>query len=93
MQATTFIKITGTALLISLSSIFSGCNTTTANAADPVNQGSDEVIQSMAKEELSDGETKGMVYMREEEKLARDVYITLYNKWWKIPGISDTNSG
>ncbi len=31
--------------------------------------------------ELSDTEAEGLVYMREEEKLARDVYQTLYEKW------------
>ncbi len=81
MQSATLIKLTGTAILITMVSIFNGCNTTTANAADSSNQNSDEIIQSIAMEDLSDGETEGMVYMREEEKLARDVYITLYNKW------------
>jgi hypothetical protein len=30
---------------------------------------------------LSDTEVEGLLYMREEEKLARDVYLTLYDKW------------
>ncbi len=30
---------------------------------------------------LSDAEKEGIMYMREEEKLARDVYKTLYDKW------------
>ena len=30
---------------------------------------------------LSAVETENLVYMREEEKLARDVYRTLYNRW------------
>jgi hypothetical protein len=30
---------------------------------------------------LSDGETAGLLKMREEEKLARDVYLTLGEKW------------
>jgi hypothetical protein len=30
---------------------------------------------------LSDAELEGLLYMREEEKLARDVYLTLYEKW------------
>ena len=30
---------------------------------------------------LSDAEKNGILYMREEEKLARDVYKTLYDKW------------
>jgi hypothetical protein len=32
---------------------------------------------------LSDEEEDWLAYMREEEKLARDVYITLYEKWGK----------
>jgi hypothetical protein len=32
---------------------------------------------------LSDDEVYWLTYMREEEKLARDVYATLYNKWGK----------
>ena len=31
--------------------------------------------------ELSEAETEGLLYMREEEKLARDVYLTLYAEW------------
>ena len=30
---------------------------------------------------LSDPEVEGLLYMREEEKLARDVYLTLYEEW------------
>jgi len=30
---------------------------------------------------LSESEVEGLVYMREEEKLARDVYLTLFNQW------------
>jgi len=32
-------------------------------------------------DELSDSEAAGLVFMREEEKLARDVYIYLYQLW------------
>jgi len=32
-------------------------------------------------ETLSDAERAGIRYMREEEKLARDVYLTFYEKW------------
>jgi hypothetical protein len=47
-----------------------------------VNIGIDEnEVETLPKEELSVGETDGLLLMREEEKLARDVYITLYNKW------------
>ena len=31
--------------------------------------------------ELNEAEIEGLLYMREEEKLARDVYLTLYEAW------------
>ena len=38
-------------------------------------------ITSLPSQEVSPVEEEGLVFMREEEKLARDVYITLYEKW------------
>ena len=38
-------------------------------------------INSLPIEALSPAETASLSFMREEEKLARDVYLTLYNKW------------
>jgi len=38
-------------------------------------------IASLPKEPLNPVELSSLSFMREEEKLARDVYITLYNKW------------
>jgi hypothetical protein len=38
-------------------------------------------IASLPIETLSTGERDGLIMMREEEKLAHDVYITLYEKW------------
>jgi len=31
--------------------------------------------------EISEAEADGLAFMREEEKLARDVYLTLYDQW------------
>ena len=42
------------------------------------------LIMSMPKEELSDEEIAGVLEMIEEEKLARDVYLKLY-EIWKVP--------
>ena len=36
---------------------------------------------STSLDELSDSEAAGLVFMREEQKLARDVYIYLYQVW------------
>jgi len=38
-------------------------------------------IISLPNEPLNSAELSSLSFMREEEKLARDVYITLYNKW------------
>jgi hypothetical protein len=38
-------------------------------------------IDQMPVESLSDAEKEGILYMREEEKLAHDVYLTLYEQW------------
>jgi len=44
----------------------------------------EKYILQMPKQSLNSAEVKDLEHMREEEKLARDVYITLYNKW-KLP--------
>jgi hypothetical protein len=38
-------------------------------------------IVQMPRGNLSDVEKEGVLYMREEEKLAHDAYLTLYEKW------------
>jgi hypothetical protein len=40
-----------------------------------------EVTNVDAAGQLTDAEIEGILYMREEEKLARDVYLTLYDAW------------
>lgn len=51
------------------------------------NRGSDfggemeSVLESVEISSLYDAEAEGILLMREEEKLARDVYLTLYDKW------------
>ena len=42
---------------------------------------SSDVLNQVTVDALSDAEIEGLLYMREEEKLARDVYLTLYEKW------------
>ncbi len=39
------------------------------------------LITSLPKEPLNSTELTSLSFMREEEKLARDVYTTFYNKW------------
>jgi hypothetical protein len=51
--------------------------------------GQDDIVQSqtlqyvmqLPKQPLDEQEINDIEHMREEEKLARDVYLTLYNKW------------
>ena len=45
-------------------------------------------IQTLPVQELSADEKKGLLLMREEEKLARDVYMALY-KQWRLPIFSN----
>jgi len=41
----------------------------------------DELIKDIPESQLSESEMQGLILMREEEKLARDVYTTLGEKW------------
>ncbi len=41
----------------------------------------EQELSKYAMGELDENELEGLLYMREEEKLARDVYIKLYEKW------------
>lgn len=44
-----------------------------------------QYIHQIPTGELSDKEIEGLQFMREEEKLARDVYLVLYEQWSLIP--------
>ncbi len=52
-------------------------NTTTGVSADQIAQ----MVNALPYQSLSDQEIQDIEHMREEEKLARDVYTTLYNTW------------
>ncbi len=39
------------------------------------------VVSTLPKETISSNELTGLIFMREEEKLARDVYSVLFDKW------------
>lgn len=53
----------------------------TVSAATPSNCLASGTCQTTAYQALSSAETATLLFMREEEKLARDVYLTLYNQW------------
>lgn len=40
-----------------------------------------ETLRGITASDLTDIESEGLLFMREEEKLARDVYLTLYDLW------------
>jgi len=57
-----------------------------AGCSSPVSEdsgttGLSELQKPIPSGVLTDDERAGLIFMREEEKLARDVYITLYGKW------------
>ena len=65
---------------ILISNCTSGSNTD-ANIDDDNQSVSGININDFAYEEVSPEEANGLIFMREEEKLARDTYNTLYAKW------------
>lgn len=66
------------ALLIS---ILPGCteDSEIVDESDFINP--ETLISDIPEESLSNEEKVGLIQMREEEKLAKDVYIVLYEKW------------
>jgi hypothetical protein len=52
-----------------------------AGSGGGFNGGMNALVSSLPHEELSEAELQGLLQMREEEKLARDVYLTLYQAW------------
>ncbi len=80
-----------TQILITILTVFLSLGTFGCNSESPVETSAisdqaslelmKETIASLPTEDLSDEEIAGLLYMREEEKLARDVYITLYQKY------------
>ncbi|WP_304232512.1 DUF2202 domain-containing protein [Jiulongibacter sediminis] len=65
-----------TVVIVGLLSLMS-CN---ENTVEPENNLNSQ-ITALPTEELSSAEEQGLLFLREEEKLARDVYTTLYNQW------------
>jgi hypothetical protein len=56
------------------------CHPTVSQASQHGRQAASEVASSNV-EELTALEADNLTYMREEEKLARDVYLTMYDAW------------
>ncbi len=52
-----------------------------SNNLDADNDDLLKILLETEIEDLSEGESNGLLFMREEEKLARDIYIKLYELW------------
>jgi hypothetical protein len=81
--------VVASSLLISIV-FFNSCsksvnNLNTENNGDINKELLQSQINSLPKEDLNADELASIAYLREEEKLARDVYTTLYNKWGANP--------
>jgi hypothetical protein len=69
------------ALIIAFSAILVGCKKDDSKEDAASSNDVTAQINAMPKEPLSADEISSLMIMREEEKLAHDVYLTLYNKW------------
>ncbi|XOV91095.1 MAG: DUF2202 domain-containing protein [Bacteroidota bacterium] len=56
------------------------CNDSSEGIA-PIEKQTFNPINTLPVEPLNSGESEALIFMREEEKLARDVYVNLFNKW------------
>ncbi len=77
-------------LLLAGSLTLSACNQPATNQADKASEQavdtsdmlkSRSLIENLPVGQLNENEKQGLIQMREEEKLARDVYQYLYEKW------------
>jgi len=87
-----YITAAVTSLLI-LTSLTTSCSSEDiGGAADVTTTSSDgstsfdegkliDALSALPMEDLSDNEIAGLTFMREEEKLARDTYITMFEIW------------
>jgi len=78
-----FKKYLGKAYIILIISSFSLTFCSSPAESDNLNYSDDleKIFETTATGNLNPAEEQGLIFMREEEKLARDVYITLYEKW------------
>ncbi|WP_456440950.1 DUF2202 domain-containing protein, partial [Caldithrix abyssi] len=84
MKRTIISRVLGLIFILSLSFTLIQCsddsNTVLSSTTRP-RALTQDVINSFPIEEVSPAEAEGLIFMREEEKLARDVYLTLYGQW------------
>ncbi len=68
-------------LVLFIMGLLVGCSDDSTSAPTQSVYSSAFDISSLPKEELSDAETEGIIFIREEEKLARDTYLVLGDTW------------
>jgi hypothetical protein len=74
-------------LALMVGTFFIGCSdsnpssSSASNAAMSTPDVLDKAIAAIAPEEISPEERASLIFMREEEKVARDVYIAMYQRW------------
>ena len=73
------VIITSVMVLLMTGSLFT--NVFAQRGDDTFDRGNTLSINSAEQGDLSKEEIEGLLLMREEEKLARDVYTALYEKW------------
>lgn len=73
--------VTGALALFAITSSVYGAGAAGAGAAGVNSTGTTVPQVAVAPAAVSPAEAEGLQFMREEEKLAHDVYVTLYQKW------------
>ena len=83
MQRKQFLRLAGLALGgVALAPVLTACGgggELATDASTPVREGA--ASQSVTTDDLSADEIAGLLFMREEEKLAHDVYVALFARW------------
>lgn len=83
MQRKQFLRLAGRALGgVALAPVLTACGgggEVATGAAAPALEGA--TARAASAEDLSAEEIAGLLFMREEEKLAHDVYVALYARW------------
>ena len=66
--------------VVVIAAVLSGCSSTPASASEMATTSNSDLTQTSSGT-LSEDEAAGLLFMREEEKLAHDVYMALYIEW------------
>ncbi|MFZ1289630.1 MAG: DUF2202 domain-containing protein [Melioribacteraceae bacterium] len=78
-----FKKSLSKVIVLFFTSIFilSACNSPVESNNDNYSEDFSSILKEMELEDVNPTEMEGLIFMREEEKLARDVYLVLYETW------------